>query len=64
MDGTCEVKTGMVFTLLVMLPKYHKTIIIERAIVRWTRGLEFGLQIGAIHHTDTGRLKQFVSSLM
>ena len=63
-DGTCEVKTGMVFTLLVMLPEYHKTIIIERAIVRWTRGLEFGLQIGAIHHTDTGRLKQFVSSLM
>ena len=35
-DGTREVKTGMVFTLLVMLPEYHKTIIIERAIVRST----------------------------
>ncbi|MET0514624.1 MAG: PilZ domain-containing protein [Nitrospiraceae bacterium] len=63
-DGTNEVQTGMVFTLLVMLPEYYKTIIIERAIVRWTRGREFGLQIGAIHHRDTGRLKEFVSSLM
>lgn len=54
----------MVFSLLVMLPEYHKTVIVERAIVRWTRGLEFGLQIGAIHRMDTSRLKQFVSSLM
>lgn len=63
-DGTCEVQPGMVFSLLVMLPDDYRTIIVERAMVRWTRGLEFGLQIGSIHHMDTRRLKRFVSALM
>jgi hypothetical protein len=63
-DGTCSVRAGMVFSLFVMLPDFHKTVIVERAIVRWARGQEFGLQIGTIHPLDTGRLKQFVSSLL
>ena len=63
-DGTCTVTIGTVLSLFVILLHSNKTVIIERAVVRWSRGQEFGLQTGIIHPIDSGRLRTLISNLV
>lgn len=63
-DGTCALTIGMVLSLFVILPRLNKTVIVEKAVVRWSRGQEFGLQTGIIHPIDSGRLRTFISNLV
>lgn len=63
-DGTRIVTIGMVLSLFVILPQSNKTVIVERAIVRWSRGQEFGLETGIIHPIDSSRLRTFIIDLV
>lgn len=63
-DGTRIVTIGMVLSLFMILPQSNKTVIVERAIVRWSRGQEFGLETGIIHPIDSGRLRTFINDLV
>lgn len=63
-DGICTVTIGTVLSLFVILPQSNKTVIVERAVVRWSRGQEFGLQTGIIHPIDSVRLRTLIHSLV
>lgn len=63
-DGTQPVEPGMVLTLCVFLPGQYPTVFIDRAIVRWSRGQEFGIEVGSIKADEQTRLEQFVTALV
>lgn len=63
-DGTQPVEPGMVLTLCVFLPGQYPTVFIDRAIVRWSRGQEFGIEVGSIKADEQARLEQFVTALV
>lgn len=63
-DGTHPVEPGMVVTLCVFLPGQHPTIFIDRAIIRWSRGQEFGIEVNSIKADEYARLEQFVTELV
>lgn len=54
----------MVLTLCVFLPGQYPTVFIDRAIVRWSRGQEFGIEVGSIKADEQTRLEQFVTALV
>lgn len=58
-----KVLTGMDLRLCLYLPGEERSIEIERALVRWTRGVEFGLQFLDMQSQDSDRLFQFISAL-
>ena len=47
-DGTHPVNPGTVVTLCIFLPGQHPTVFVDRAIVRWSRGQEFGVEVNTI----------------
>lgn len=63
-DGTHPVEPGMVVTFCVFLPGQHPTVFIDRAIVRWSRGQEFGIAVSSIKADEHARLEQFVTALI
>ncbi|MDR4478488.1 MAG: PilZ domain-containing protein [Nitrospira sp.] len=63
-DGTHPVEPGAVVTLCVFLPGLHPTVFIDRAVVRWSRGQEFGIEVNAIKADERARLEQFVTALV
>lgn len=63
-DGTHPVDPGMVVTLCVFLPGQHPTVFIDRAIIRWSRGQEFGIEVSSIQAGEHARLEQFVTALV
>lgn len=63
-DGTHPVEPGTVVTLCVFLPGQHPTVFIDRAIVRWSRGQEFGIEVNSIKADEHARLEQFVTALV
>jgi hypothetical protein len=63
-DGTHPVEKGMVVTLCVFLPGQHPTVFIDRAVVRWSRGQEFGIEVNSIKADERARLEQFVTALV
>ncbi len=63
-DGTHPVDPGMIVTLCIFLPGQHPTVFIDRAIVRWSRGQEFGIEVNAIKADEQARLEQFVTALV
>ena len=63
-DGTYPVEPGMVVTLCVFLPGQHPTVFIDRAVVRWSRGQEFGIEVDEIKAGEQARLEQFVTALV
>jgi len=54
---------GMNLRLHLYPPGEEPSIGIERALVRWSRGVEFGLQFVDIHPEDSERLSQFIKAL-
>lgn len=63
-DGTQPVVPGMIFTLCVVLPGQQPTVFIDRAVVRWSRGQEFGIEVSSIKADEQARLEQFVTALV
>lgn len=63
-DGTHPVEPGTVVTLCVFLPDQHPTVFIDRAVVRWSRGQEFGIEVNEIKADEHARLEQFVTALV
>jgi hypothetical protein len=54
----------MVLRLWVLPPNDAPTLFVDRATVRWSRGLEFGLETGAIRENEAACLKRLVESLV
>ena len=63
-DGTHPVEPGTIVTLCIFLPGPHPTVFVDRAIVRWSRGQEFGIEVHAIKADEQARLEQFVTALV
>jgi hypothetical protein len=63
-DGSLPVRPGMVVSLWVLPPNDAPTLFVDRATVRWSRGLEFGLETGAIRENEAACLKRLVESLV
>ena len=63
-DGTHPVEPGTVVTLCVFLPGQYPTVFVDRAIVRWSRGQEFGIEVNSIKADEQARLEQFVTALV
>jgi hypothetical protein len=55
---------GTVLKLFVMLPDLPHGIIVEQAIVTWSRGQEVGLAIRKIDRQDAARLQAFIAASM
>ncbi len=63
-DGTHPVDPGTVVTLCIFLPGQHPSVFVDRAIVRWSRGQEFGVEVNTIKADEQARLEQFVTALV
>ncbi|MCC2640730.1 MAG: hypothetical protein K0S45_1143 [Nitrospira sp.] len=63
-DGTHPVEQGLVVTLCVFLPGRHPAVFIDQAIIRWSRGQEFGVEVSSIKADEHARLEQFVTELV
>lgn len=63
-DGEHDVPVGTVLALCVFLPDQRVPMTIERAIVRWSRGQEFGLETLYMQPEQNVRFKCFVKDLV
>ena len=63
-DGTLPVAPGTVLSLWIVPPDKAPTIFVDRATVRWSRGVEFGLEMSAIRDREAALLKRLVESLL
>ena len=63
-DGTHPVEPGMAFTLCIFLPGRIRTVFVDRAAVRWSRGHEFGIELVAMKNEQQVVLKDFVDLLI
>jgi hypothetical protein len=63
-DSEVKVATGTTLTLCVMLPDSKQAVLVDQAIVCWSRGHEFGLAIHEMKDQDRVRLRNFVVELL
>lgn len=63
-DGDRGVIPGDHLTLCVYLPPRKGLVFVDRAIVRWSRGKEFGLENVQIEQDNDTRLSRFVTRLV
>ena len=63
-DGEQEMAVGTVVALCVFLPDEQVPMTIERAIVRWSRGQEFGLETLYLRPEQQDRFRRFVTGLV
>ena len=61
-DSDMCVEDDTILTLFVMLPDGEQAIVIDQAVVCWSRGHEFGLAIRKITPQDAARLKDFIAA--
>jgi hypothetical protein len=59
-DSDVEVATGTTLTLFVMLPDSKQALLVDQAVVCWSRGHEFGLAVHQIKPEDAARLQDFI----
>lgn len=62
-DGEHDVEEGTVVALCVFLPDDQIPVTIERAVVRWSRGQEFGLETLYMRPEQHARFRRFVRGL-
>lgn len=63
-EGNYCVHTEMTLSLSVLLPGLVVPLNIQKVIVRWTRGHEFGLQVLEMQAPEWDRLVRFVESII
>ena len=61
MDSEIPLTRGKVLKLFVMLPDMPHGIIVEQAMVCWSRGREIGLTTLLIDRQDATRLQHFIA---
>jgi hypothetical protein len=63
-DSEVNVPAGTTLTLFAMLPDEKQTLLVDQAVVCWSRGHEFGLVIREMEEQDRVRLKDFIAELL
>jgi hypothetical protein len=63
-DSEVKVPAGITLTLFVMLPDEKEALLVDQAVVCWSRGHEFGLVIGEMKDQDRVRLRDFITELL
>ncbi len=63
-DGNRSVIPGDHLTLVVYLPNKKRLALVDRAVVRWSRGKEFGLENVQVEADNDARLSGFVTRLV
>lgn len=63
-DGDCGILPGDKLILCVYLPSREGLLFIDRAVVRWSRGQEFGLENLRLEADNEARLIRLVTSLV
>ena len=63
-DCEVTVPAGTTLTLFVLLPDDKETLLVDQAVVSWSRGLEFGLVIREMKDQDRIRLRNFIAELL
>lgn len=56
----CDLKEGTTVEVWLFMPNYEWPLRIERALVRWTEGEEFGLQFLTLRPAQRERLRHFL----
>ena len=62
--GNRPVAPGDHLTLVVYLPNKRRLALVDRAVVRWSRGEEFGLENVTMTRYENLRLEVFVTSFV
>jgi PilZ domain-containing protein len=60
--STLSVKNGALLTVHLQIPEQTIAITIRAATVRWTMGMEFGLEFLGMHELERTRLVQFLAT--
>lgn len=60
--GNYPLELGATVSLLAVLPDSSEGVVVDQAIVRWSRGQEFGLEIQQIQAEYESHLRKFVVS--
>ena len=63
-DSDMTVEPGTALTLYIMLPDTKQAILVDKALVSWSRGKEFGLMTDTMKAPDASRLRDFVSCFL
>jgi hypothetical protein len=63
-DGTLPVTPGTVLSLWIVPPDNASALFVDRATVRWSRGLEFGVETSTLREQEAARLKRLVESFL
>ena len=61
--GTHPVTKGAVMTVQILCGDTAQRITIEEAVVRWTDGVEFGVEVTRISPDSAGRLSEYLTRL-
>lgn len=62
--GEVPVSKGMSLALRITLPEEPELLIIDKADVKWVKGLEFGLEFGTLHKKVSERITKVISELV
>jgi hypothetical protein len=64
MTGNASVSVGMVLALQMFVPGVPEPLLLDRAIVQWVKGAEFGVDFGALPPKLAHRITQVISTLV
>ncbi len=64
MTGNAPVSVGMVLALQMFVPGDPEPLLIDRAVVQWVKGAEFGVDFAKPQPKVTERLTQVISALV
>jgi hypothetical protein len=62
LEGCHHLQPGIELTLSALLPGHAKPVKIEKAVVRWTKGHSFGIQILEMNTRQRMRQARYLSS--
>ena len=62
--GHAPVSVGMALALQIFVPEEPEPLLIDRAIVQWVKGSEFGVDFGTPQSTVAKRLTTVISRLV
>lgn len=62
--GNVLVQVGMQLSLEIFVPGDQESLLIDRAIVKWVKGAEFGVDFGAPEPNVTERITRVISTLV
>ena len=63
-DSDLWVACGRMLKLFIMPPECEHAIVVDHAIVCWSRGHEFGIAIREMKDQDASRLKDFIAEFI